>query len=257
MPDKEITSRIQAVPKLLNQTLLLCFVEIDHHVAAKDDVVATRKEFRFQVVEVELYELFQLRLDGVLGTRLFEVAQPAGIVHGFHLLVGVDSFLADAQTGIADVGSDDLHFPRRRDEWLRRRHLERERVPQVIVSKRIADQDRDGIGLLTGRAPGAPDAKSEVAALLFAAEDFFENRLLEEIELRTVAKEACLVYRQILEKQSQLRASLSAGEQPVVGVERIELANLKATLQAVFEEMRAAFIEKHAAFLINESLQEL
>src|SRR4029077_13751055 len=38
MPDKEVPAGIQAMPELFNQALLFGFVEIDHHVAAKNDV---------------------------------------------------------------------------------------------------------------------------------------------------------------------------------------------------------------------------
>ena len=32
---------------------------------------------------------------------------------------------------------------------------------------------------------------------------------------------------------------------------------LKAALQAIFQKMRAAFVEEHAALLVDEGLQEL
>ncbi len=57
VPNEEISGGIQAMPKLFNQALLFGFVEIDHHVAAENDVVAARQEFRFQVVKVELHEV--------------------------------------------------------------------------------------------------------------------------------------------------------------------------------------------------------
>ena len=72
MTDKEISAGIQAVPELFDQALLFGFVEIDHHVAAENDVVAARQEFGLQIVEVELDEVLELRLDGVLVARLFE-----------------------------------------------------------------------------------------------------------------------------------------------------------------------------------------
>src|SRR5260370_2813843 len=37
----------------------------------------------------------------------------------------------------------------------------------------------------------------------------------------------------------------------------MELAHFQPALQAVLQEMGAAFIEKHPAFLVNERLQEL
>jgi len=66
VPNEKISGGIQAMPKLFNQALLFGFVEVDHHVAAENDVVAARQEFRFQVVKVELHEFLQLRLDGIL-----------------------------------------------------------------------------------------------------------------------------------------------------------------------------------------------
>src|SRR5256884_2937547 len=129
------------MPKLFNQALLFGFVEIDHDIAAEDNVVAARQEFRFQIVKVELHEFLQLRLDLVLVSGFFEIAEPAGVIDRFHLLLGIKTFLADAQAGIADVRGDDFHFPWRGNERLRRRHFERERIPQVVISERIADQN--------------------------------------------------------------------------------------------------------------------
>ncbi len=54
MANEEVAAGIQAMPELFDQSLLLSFIEIDHHVAAKDDVVAARQEFGFKVVKVEL-----------------------------------------------------------------------------------------------------------------------------------------------------------------------------------------------------------
>jgi hypothetical protein len=58
MSHEQIASGIQTMPKFLDEALLLRFVEIDHDVAAKNDVVATRKKLGFEIVEVELNELF-------------------------------------------------------------------------------------------------------------------------------------------------------------------------------------------------------
>src|SRR5437879_2944687 len=256
MADEEIARRIQAVPEFFNQTLLLGFVEIDHDVAAKDDVVAARQEFRFQVVKVELDEFLELRLDGVLGAGLFEITQPAGVVDRLHLLIGIKAFLSNAKTGVADVRSHDFDFPGRRDQRFRRRHFKRKRIAQVVVGQRITNQNGDGVRLLSGGASGAPDTKGVIAALLFATENFFENGLLQQIELGAISKETGFVDGQVFEEKSELRAAFPAGQQTIVGVEGIELTGLEAALQPILQEMRAALIEKHAAFLIDESLQE-
>src|ERR1700739_4892234 len=96
--DEEISRRIQAVPKLFDQALLLSFVEINHHVAAENYVVASRQEFSLQVVKVELHELLELRSDGVLVPGFLEIAKPARVIHRFHLLLRVKAFLANAKT---------------------------------------------------------------------------------------------------------------------------------------------------------------
>ena len=62
------------MPELFNQALLFGFVEIDHDVAAKDDVVAAGQKLGLQVVKVELHEFAQLRLDLVLVSGFFEIA---------------------------------------------------------------------------------------------------------------------------------------------------------------------------------------
>src|SRR6267378_4330366 len=257
VPNKEVSSRIQAMPKLFNQALLFGFVEIDHHVAAEDNVVAARQEFRFQIVKVELHELLQLRLDLVLVTGFFEIAEPAGVIDRFHLLLGIQAFLAGAQAGIADVRGNDFDFPWWRNERLRRRHFERKRIPQVVISERVTDQNGDGVGLLAGGATSAPDTERVIAALLLAAQNLLENGFLKEIELRAIAKETRFVDGQILKQESQFGASFPAGQQAVISIEGVELADFQAALQAILQEVRAALIEKHAAFLIDQRLEKL
>ena len=51
--------------------------------------------------------------------------------------------------------------------------------------------------------------------------------------------------------------SSDLGEQAIVAVKGIELAGFEPALQAILEKVRAALIEEHAAFLVNERLQEL
>src|ERR1700674_4871620 len=181
--DEEIAGRIQAVPEFVNQTLLFGFVKIDHDVAAEDDVVAARQEFSFQIVKVELDELLELRLGGVLGAGLLEITQSAGVVDRLHLLIGINAFLSDAKTGVADVGSHDFDFPWRMNQRFRRGHFKWKGIPQVVVGERVANQNGDGIRLLSGGASGAPDTKGVIAAFLFATKDFLENGFLQQIEL--------------------------------------------------------------------------
>src|SRR5207302_8624623 len=106
-------------------------------------------------------------------------------------------------------------------------------------------------------APSAPTGQPVLEPLLLAAQNSVENRFLQEIKLRTIAKETRFVNSAILKKQRQFRASFPAGEQAVVRIEGVELTGFQTALQAVFEEVRAAFIKKHAAFLIDQRLEEL
>src|SRR5204863_5837626 len=135
----------------------------------------------------------ELRLDLVLIAGFFKIAEPAGVIHGLHLLLGVETFLPNAKTGIADVRSDDFHLPWRRNERLRRWHIEGKRIPQVVVGERIADQNGDGVRLLAGGATSAPDAEGVIAALLLTAQNILKNGFLKEIELRSITEETSFV----------------------------------------------------------------
>src|SRR4029077_7640335 len=140
---------------------------------------------------------------------------------------------------------------------LRRRHFEWKRIPKVVVCKRIANQNGDGVRFLASGATCAPDPEGVITAFLFAAQDFLKNGFLQEIELRAIAKETGFVDGQILEQESKFSAPFPAGKQAVVGIERVKLAGFQAALEAILEEVRAALIEKHAAFLIDQRLKEL
>src|SRR5260370_7179747 len=154
------------MPKLFDQALLLGFVEINHDVAAKNNVVAARQKLGLQVMKVEGDELFQLRLDFVLIASYFEMAEPAGVIDGFHLLLCVKTLLTDAKASIADVRSNDFHFPGRRNEGLRRGHIEWKRIQQVVISECIANQNGNGVRLLPARPTRPPDTQTTVAAFL-------------------------------------------------------------------------------------------
>ena len=80
---------------------------------------------------------------------------------------------------------------------------------------------------------------------------------LKKFELRADAKKTCFVDGEIFQQRYQLLLAFAAGEQAVVGIERIHLAGFQAALQAIAQEMRAAFVEIHAAFLVDQRLQEL
>src|SRR5262249_43300433 len=101
--DEEVTAWIQTTIELLDQALLLRFVEIHHDVAAEDDVVSLRQVFGFEVVKVKVDEFFYSFLDDVAVSHLVEVSQARAVVHSCHLVFVVTGLLRSAQYGIADV----------------------------------------------------------------------------------------------------------------------------------------------------------
>src|SRR6202171_4350861 len=88
-------------------------------------------------------------------------------------------------------------------------------------------------------------------------QQFFQNGLVKQVELRLVAKEAGFIHRQVFYQRSQFGLSLMAGQQTVVAVERVEAASFEPALQTVLQKMRPALVKIHAAFLIDKGLQEL
>src|SRR6516225_882718 len=93
MADKEVAAGIETVPDLVDQALLFRLIEIDHHVAAENDVVAPGKKFGLQIVKVELHKLFELPLDRILVVGFFEVAEAGGVINRLHLDLGVNPLL--------------------------------------------------------------------------------------------------------------------------------------------------------------------
>src|SRR5271154_5019301 len=130
-------------------------------------------------------------------------------------------------------------------------------MPEVVVGKRVADENRESVRFLAGGAACAPDSQGPVAAFLFSAQDFFQDEFLEELKLRADSKKTGLVDRKIFQQRDEFLLSFAASEQPVIRIERVHLAGFQAALQAVAQEMGAPLVEIHATFLIYECLQEL
>src|SRR5690348_2933146 len=208
-------------------------------------------------MEVELDKVLERGLHSVFVALLFEITQAAGVIDGFHLRFGVNALLRLQQRGIADVRGDDFDFPRRRDQRLGRRHLQRKRIAQVVVGQRIANLDGHGVRFLAGGAASAPETQREIATLLLAAQKIFEHDFGKKLELRQIAEETGFVNGEILEKRGQFLFPFMASKKSVVAVERVQIASFEASLEAVAEKMDAMLVEAHAAFLIDESLQEL
>ena len=75
--------------------------------------------------------------------------------------------------------------------------------------------------------------------------------------MRTVTKETGFIDGEVFQKKGEFSAAFPTGEQAVIGIERVELASFQTALQTIFKEVRAAFIEEHSAFLIDQRLEEL
>jgi hypothetical protein len=121
----------------------------------------------------------------------------------------------------------------------------------------VADQHGQAVGLLPGRATRAPHAQIPIAIRLLPVQDLLEYRLLEKFKLRFGSKETGFIDGQVFQQRRKFCLALPAGQQAIVTVERIRLANFQPPLHAVAQEMDAALVKKHAAFLVDQSLQQL
>ena len=74
--NEQISIWVQATPELLDKTLLFGFVEVDHDVAAEDDVISLRQELGLEIVEVEMNEFLDRFLDRVSVVHFVEVTKP-------------------------------------------------------------------------------------------------------------------------------------------------------------------------------------
>jgi len=69
---------------------LLGFIEINHDVAAENDVVARGKNSGLQIVEVQTGRAASIAADDVFVGGLFKVAQATGVVDRFHLRFAIE-----------------------------------------------------------------------------------------------------------------------------------------------------------------------
>lgn len=122
-----------------------------------------------------------------------------------------------------------MYFDERRSHFLKDRLQRRLKACQL-------DSFYSYYRLLTSR-----EGRAELALLL-------ENLTVNETSF---------VDRKVFEQKCKLSAAFPAGQQPVVRIKGIKLARFEAALEAVLQEMRAAFVKIHAAFLVNQRLQEL
>ncbi len=82
---EQVALEIETARELFQQALLFGFVKIHHDVAAEDHIIALRQVFCFQIMKVEMDDLFQRLLDGIAVAGLVEVAQAVAVVHARHL----------------------------------------------------------------------------------------------------------------------------------------------------------------------------
>ena len=150
-----------------------------------------------------------------------------------------------------------FHPPRRRYQRLGQRQFHGQRIAQVVVRQRVGNQHGQRVGFLPGGATRAPDADRVLAPRTLVLEQLLQHGFLEQIQLRLVAEEAGLVDGQVFQQLGQFVLALVADQQTVVGIEGVDAALLQAAQQAVLKKVRAAFVEVHAALLVDERLQQL
>src|SRR5262249_22020418 len=112
-----------------------------------------------------------------------------GVVDWFHVLLAIQAFLSSPQARVTNVRGNNLQLPWRRDERLRRRHVERQRIPQVVVGQRVTNQNGDRVRLLSGRTSSAPNTQCPVTPLLLPVQDLFQDAFLQQIWWRSVSTE--------------------------------------------------------------------
>src|SRR5215471_6893867 len=88
-------------------------------------------------------------------------------------------------------------------------------------------------------------------------QQLFENDFVKKIELRLVAEEARFIDREVFQQGREFGFAFMTGQQAIVAVKGIKPADFQAAIEPVLKEVRAALIKIHAAFLVDEALQQL
>ncbi len=147
MAKKQVAVRAQTIVEAADNLPDRFRSEIDQHVAAQDQVEVRRAVVHVRVkvgLQVEVGKADQAANLLVEDEKLTDLAEVTLADGGLGLAQGsgpVDPFASLAQGPLVDVGGQDLH------------------VPVKQLRKVFEQGDRQGIGLLAGRAAGRPDAQ--------------------------------------------------------------------------------------------------
>src|SRR5215813_2934929 len=103
----------------------------------------------------------------------------------------------------------------------------------------LAQQDRDRVGLLSGRATRDPDADLVIA--LFALEQLWDHQCFERLKSRRVAKEIGHADQQVTKQRADLVGL--ALQPPGVVLELCGLDNLHSALDTALKRSLLVFAE--------------
>jgi hypothetical protein len=191
---EQVAARGELPGEAGHQPPLRLAVEIDHDVAAEDDVepLAERPRLPDQVHLRETDQRAGLRPHGhearVLARAAEEVLAPQGHRDGLGAPLLVDAARGVGQDLGVHVGRHDLHVP-----LGQRREV-------------LQQADGQGVRLLAGGAAGAPDAQAARAAAAGALDQLREDDLAEEVEVVRLAEELGLVGRDAVDQLLPLGA---------------------------------------------------
>ena len=186
---EEHAAGLQRVVKAGDQAVLLFRLEVDHQVAATEQVELGKGRVLDHALHGEHDHLAQLFPDLVAAIRAFFAGEAAVQALGRQVLGDAGRIAAGAggvDGLVVEVGGVDQHLE----------------IPPGLVHQ-LAQQDGDGIGLLAAGATGDPDAEHVVLGLV--GQERGQDFLLQGDKGPRVAKEAGDVDQQFLEQQLHFR----------------------------------------------------
>src|SRR5512146_2439694 len=200
MSQEQVTAAPELVVEALDHLFLRLAVEIDDHVPAENDVHVADQACLMGIEQVYVAERNELldAVDDAVIALLVEgevLCQHAGVRRAVRALL-VDPLPGRMQHPLVDVAPDDLDLPV---------------APPV---PRFEQEYGDGVGLLAGRAPGAPDAERLAAGETLA--QIGQDLLGKRMELRVLAEKIGFVRGQVVDEGGELLFPLPVVPQEVI-----------------------------------------
>ena len=242
MAEKNKSARNQAVVETTEHLSTRGIVEIDQHVAAKDEIISTLPAHRPPVEQVDLGERHHL-LD-LVGDMILAQARPKVLVEVNlrDVLYGtfrVNSAPSRCQRVPVDVGRQDLD------------------LPLVKLFQALAQDDRQRIGFISRRAGGAPKLQLVVVLCGLGVADRRQGLVGETLQLGILPKEIRLVRGQRFHEVLKLFArSVLIAEITIVVARRFAVHGGQTPRNAGLHEESLAILEHHPRLLIDHVADE-